>query len=60
MGNKNCCAESRQSAGMPTPVENIDLIKDLPAVDFTGMRDPYKKFEASLPFNRTLLPVMLK
>jgi len=58
MGAK-CCAESRQ-AGVPTQIDNKDLIKDLPAIDIKGIRDPYEKFEASLPFNRTLLPVMLK
>ena len=57
MGAK-CCAESKQS--VPTVVENKDLIKDLPAIDIQGIRDPYEKFASSLPFNRTLLPVMLK
>lgn len=57
MGAK-CCAESKQ--GAPTVIENKDLIKDLPAIDITGIRDPFVKFESSLPFNRTLLPVMLK
>ena len=56
MGAK-CCAESKQ-AGMPTEVPAE--IKDLPAVDFSGIRDPVAKFEASLPFNRTLVAVLLK
>ena len=31
---------------------------DLPAVDVSGISDPFEKFEQSLPFNRTLLAVM--
>ena len=56
MGAK-CCAESKQ-AGMPTEVPAE--IKDLPAVDFSGIKDPLARFEASMPFNRTLIAVLLK
>ena len=56
MGNK-CCVESRQAT---TVVENKDEIKDLPAIDIQGISDPYEKFTSSLPFHRTVLPVMLK
>ena len=56
MGAK-CCAESKQ-AGSPTEVP--DTVKDLPAIDFSGITDPYAKFEASLPFNRILITQMIK
>ena len=56
MGAK-CCAESKQ-AGVPTEVPAE--VKDLPAVDVSGIRDPYEKFERSLPFSRTLLPLFIK
>ena len=56
MGAK-CCQESRQ-AGVPTEVPAE--VKDLPAIDLSGIRDPYAKFEASLPFSRTLLPLLFK
>ena len=55
MGAK-CCAESKQEM-VPTEVPNE--IKDLPVIDFSGIRDPYARFEASLPFNRTLVTVFL-
>ena len=32
----------------------------MPAKNLTWIRDPYAKFEASLPFSRILLPLMLK
>ena len=35
-------------------------MKDLPAIDIGGIRDVYARFEASLPFNRTLVTVLLK
>ena len=57
MGAK-CCAESKQSAGAPTEIP--DTVKDLPAIDFSGIRDPYARFEASLPFNRTLVTVFIQ
>ena len=56
MGAK-CCAESKQS-GSPTEIPSGDM-KDLPAIDLSGIKDPYAKFEASLPFNRTLVTQML-
>jgi len=34
-------------------------VKDLPAIDISGIRDPYAKFEASLPFNLTLVPQLI-
>ena len=55
MGAK-CCAESKQS-GVPTEVP--DVMTDLPAIDLGGIRDVYARFEASLPFNRTLLAVII-
>ena len=60
MGPKlgKCCAESRQD--IPTEVPADAEVKDLPAIDVSGIRDPYAKFEASLPFNRTLLPLLFK
>ena len=33
---------------------------DLPAIDIGGIRDVYARFEASLPFSRTLIAVMNK
>ena len=33
---------------------------DLPAIDISGISDVYAKFEASLPFNRTLVSVLIK
>lgn len=48
-----CCADEIQNR--PTPIP--ETITDLPAVNTIGM-DAYAKFEASLPFNRTLLAVM--
>ena len=35
-------------------------MKDLPAIDLEGISDPFAKFEASLPFNRTLVTLMLQ
>ena len=32
---------------------------DLPPIDFAGIADPFEKFEMSMPFNRTLLAVMM-
>ena len=55
MGSK-CCVESKQ-AGAPTEVPSE--MKDLPAIDFSGIRDPYARFEASLPFNRTLVTALV-
>ena len=54
MGAK-CCAESKQDV----PTEVPDTIKDLPAIDFSGIRDPYCRFEASMPFSRTLVTVFI-
>jgi len=34
-------------------------MKDLPAVNWSGINDLYERFEASLPFNRTLITVMM-
>ena len=58
MGPKlgKCCAESKQDIPTEVPAE----VKDLPAIDVSGIRDPYARFEASLPFNRTLLPLFFK
>jgi len=56
MGAK-CCAESKQ-AGSPTEIP-AGAMKDLPAIDVSGIKDPFAKFEASLPFNRTLVTLML-
>ena len=55
MGAK-CCAESKQ-VGSPTEVPAE--VKDLPAIDLSGIKDPYEKFEASLPFNRTLVTQLI-
>lgn len=55
MGAK-CCAESKQ-AGMPTEVPAT--MSDLPAIDLGGIRDVYARFEAQLPFNRTLVSVLI-
>ena len=55
MGAK-CCAESKQD----TPTDIPANMTDLPAIDIGGIRDVYAKFEASLPFNRTLVTVMIK
>jgi len=35
-------------------------MRDLPAVDITGIKDPLAKFEASLPFARTLVTLMMQ
>ena len=56
MGAK-CCAESKQDS---VPTEVPATMTDLPAIDIGGIRDVYARFEASLPFNRTLVTVMLK
>jgi len=53
----DCCAESRQDMS-PTVVPAGVAMKDLPAVDWSGISDTYERFEASLPFNRTLCSVM--
>ena len=50
------CCEVEELSKAPQPVP--ETIKDLPEVDLTKITDPYAKFEASLPFNRTLLVVM--
>ena len=55
MGAK-CCAESKQD----TPTDIPATMTDLPAIDIGGIRDVYAKFEASLPFNRTLVTVLIK
>jgi hypothetical protein len=34
-------------------------MKDLPEVSWSGISDLYERFEASLPFNRTLITVMM-
>ena len=36
-----------------------ELLVDLPPIDFAGIADPFEKFEMSMPFNRTLLAVMV-
>lgn len=35
-----------------------ETMTDLPAMDFSGISDPFEKFEVSLPFSRTLLATM--
>ena len=55
MGAK-CCAESKQDSPTEVPAN----MTDLPAIDIGGIRDVYAKFEASLPFNRTLVTVLIK
>ena len=55
MGAK-CCAESKQDIPTDIPAN----MTDLPAIDIGGIRDVYAKFEASLPFNRTLVTVLIK
>ena len=47
MGNK-CCAESK----MENATEQTE-VKDLPALDLSGVRDHYQKFELALPFARS-------
>ena len=56
MGAK-CCAESKQS-GVPTEVPSV--MQDLPAIDLGGISDVYARFEASLPFSRTLVVMIIK
>mmetsp|Transcript_26547 Transcript_26547/g.35509 ORF Transcript_26547/g.35509 Transcript_26547/m.35509 type:complete len:257 (+) Transcript_26547:27-797(+) len=54
MGADQCCSESHQS--------NLAVdgpLNDLPASNLNSIDDPFIKFEASLPFNRTLLPMMM-
>lgn len=51
------CNESKQTV---TVVADLEQVKDLKAIDINKLSDPYDKFEASLPFNRILLPIMLK
>lgn len=58
MGAK-CCAESKQS-DVPTAITSDAAKKDLPAIDLSGIADQYAKFEAGLPFARTLVTLMLK
>ena len=56
MGAK-CCAESKQ-VGAPSAIP--DTMTDLKAVNLDGISDPYARFEASLPFARTLIGVMIQ
>ena len=57
MGAK-CCAESKQD-DVPTAITSDAATKDLPAIDLSGISDRYAKFEAELPFSRTLVTLML-
>ena len=53
-----CCAESARDQSPSPPLAVDEKMKDLPAINWEGIRDPYARFEASLPFNRTLINVM--
>ena len=44
---------------MPTAITADTASKDLPAIDISGISDRYAKFEAGLPFARTLVTLML-
>jgi len=53
MGVACGCEESAQvSADAP--------LRDLPGVNINSINDPLAKFEASLPFKRTMMPIMSK
>ena len=42
----------RKGGKAPTTVPVIEQVKDLPVVSWEGIKDPYERFEKSLPFNR--------
>ena len=50
-----CCGEEVKKTSV-TPIP--DTIKDLPPVDPSKLSCAYEKYEATFPFNRTLLAVM--
>ena len=53
----NCCAEEAMSGGMSAPPKAE--LKDLAPVNFESIKNPYERFEASLPFNRIALIDMM-
>ena len=52
MGAAGCCAENHQ-------ISPDGPIFDLPEKNLNRISDPFLKFEASLPFSRTILPLMV-
>ena len=55
MGAEQCgCSESIQAE---FPVDGP--LNDLPAQNLNSIDDPYIRFEASLPFNRAMLPMVI-
>ena len=51
----DCCAAAEIDQTVTAVPETLT---DLPEIDFAGIKDPFEKFEQSLPFNRTLLATM--
>lgn len=53
----NCCVEESMAATVSAPPKAE--IKDLPPVNFESIKNPYERFEASLPFNRITIVDMM-